>query len=1119
MYHHRRGFQRTTHHLLPFYRHLQRWIIAFAVLSNLLPSVASAQMNGTYTIGPEGIYPTIESAIGALNNSASPQVTGPVTFLIKGGNYTPPAGRYLLGVYSGMSSINRVTFRPDTGATVTISGSISTTIFDLNGGDFFVIDGSNRPGSSSRDWKIINSHTSGSVVRFINGATNNIVRNMVMIGSGSSSTYGVVKFDGTNNGIANADNLIADNLIGDPDGGLRSNAGISMTGSAAAPNIRNTIAENEIINFGYGTSIGYGISISSNNQFVKILHNHIHCTAVKGTDGLYPMYGVYYNNPNTLLDTLRGNRIHDLNTLNPTAAQYGVYILAQGNSPIVIRDNMISLVADQGTLAGVYYNRPDSLYCDYNTIRIGGMASTSTTSYTIYNGGASKLWLRNNILVNKRVATGNGTNRLIHFATLPTTVTSDHNLLVASGASTAVGYRSSVALPTLSLWQKTTGLDIGSLTGGFTFANEAAGDLHIDPDQIFVGESKGIAIAGIAEEFDIDGDRRDGVHPDIGADEGAFNIGSVQLEAPNGGEMLITGEVDTIRWMSMGGRNIRLEYSIDAGITWQDVTGTPTPIPAFLAAYPWRIPEGITNHALFRVFNNDKPQFADTSDREFSIGRAEIKLLAPSGSVSYQINSEVRVTWSRTNVRAINLDYSSDGGVRWERLATGISSNLTGYSFTPPAIPTPLAMVRLVDTDRPWVEARSATPFRILPARTISVDAPAWGDRLLRGSTVEILWNASGIEKVNVLVTTDGGRLWTSVALNVPASQGAVHWNLPNILSTSARVWVQESGGTIFGESSLFAIVDTTIRPPVVKGRLTVLAPNGGESYPSDTTVTLVWSAENIPSGNLLLDYSLDGGVHWAPIATVPTPTRSYRWRVPHDTTHQGLFRVRAAAAAGIVDISDAPWEIRSIPIIPPEPLVVVSPNGGEGWSAGEEEEILWTSPGDILSVAIDFSTDGGASWATIASGVESFGGGRVNSYRWMVPSRTKATASALVRVRDEVDTGRNDISNGAFSISPVLVGGVEGAQGISSLPLTVTNHPNPFLQWTEITWRQPQSGPTLLRIYRPDGELQEMHDLGYVPSGEGRFLYNGRSLSSGLYFYEIRSEEFVGWGRMIVTR
>ncbi len=96
--------------------------------------------------------------------------------------------------------------------------------------------------------------------------------------------------------------------------------------------------------------------------------------------------------------------------------------------------------------------------------------------------------------------------------------------------------------------------------------------------------------------------------------------------------------------------------------------------------------------------------------------------------------------------------------------------------------------------------------------------------------------------------------------------------------------------------------------------------------------------------------------------------------------------------------------------------IVVGAPDGGETLSPGVATDIRWvTVGGDVAEVDLDLSTDGGASWTSIAQGIANTG-----THAWTVPG--SATDRGLVRVRSSDDEGIEDESNASFLIAAAPV-------------------------------------------------------------------------------------------------
>jgi len=95
----------------------------------------------------------------------------------------------------------------------------------------------------------------------------------------------------------------------------------------------------------------------------------------------------------------------------------------------------------------------------------------------------------------------------------------------------------------------------------------------------------------------------------------------------------------------------------------------------------------------------------------------------------------------------------------------------------------------------------------------------------------------------------------------------------------------------------------------------------------------------------------------------------------------------------------------------------LVSPNGGEVWSAETDREITWESY-NIDSMNIEYSLDGGESWHTAIGFVNAASGSAV----WAVPP--VASTSALLRITDTGGGSVYDVSDAPFEIREAMLWG-----------------------------------------------------------------------------------------------
>lgn len=95
-------------------------------------------------------------------------------------------------------------------------------------------------------------------------------------------------------------------------------------------------------------------------------------------------------------------------------------------------------------------------------------------------------------------------------------------------------------------------------------------------------------------------------------------------------------------------------------------------------------------------------------------------------------------------------------------------------------------------------------------------------------------------------------------------------------------------------------------------------------------------------------------------------------------------------------------------------PLTLYSPAGGELWQQGMVYPITWKANG-VTNVNIDYSTDGGTNWISIASNLVASTG----TYNWTIPNTL--SSNCKVKVTNSADATVLAISPAVFTISAVL--------------------------------------------------------------------------------------------------
>ncbi len=498
---------------------------------------------------------------------------------------------------------------------------------------------------------------------------------------------------------------------------------------------------------------------------------------------------------------------------------------------------------------------------------------------------------------------------------------------------------------------------------------------------------------------------------------------SLKLTAPNGGERILAGSTYTIAWNTnfarkaivkrsvvdtKGGKqpdspldisNVKLELSSDEGINWTPIIQSTPNVGTFV----WN-PVANINSALCRIRVSDASgtTASDISDSNFIIYNQvaqSINVKTPNGTEVLTAGGAYDITWNSVSVTAVTIELSTNNGVNWSSIANNVAS--TGfYHWSPiPNVSSTNCKVRISDAVDSLPYALSNSTFSILPSPSVSVLAPIGGENLIGGQEFTILWNSANIATVRIKLTTNNGASWVTAADSVE-SKGTYTWTVPSVNSNLCKIRIEEraTGNPAAESNNTFTIA--TQAPQSI----TITAPNGGEKFPSGTTQSITWTSTSIDT--VKIEFSTDNGVNWQTIVNKTPSTGFYSWSpVPAYSSTNCKVRISSAATGNPFAMS------ANVFTIAPQPAIkVIVPKGGEVWITGSTQTIQWSST-NLTAVRLEFTTNNGASWTTIADSAASTG-----LYTWTIPDLTSTLCK--VRVSNPAGGLPYSISDTNFTIS-----------------------------------------------------------------------------------------------------
>ncbi len=510
-------------------------IIIAVLLSISITSPVIASLSGSYNVGVGQTFTTITDALKAWKDST---ITGDVTLRLMDVNYpseTFPLVCTIPALYSGGGW--NLTIKPV--LQCSIIGNNSTALINIKSINRLTIDGS--ASDTSKDLVIYNtSIASGpSTIRLINGASYNTIKNCIIKGQGNFGHALSIYTSATGSASGNSENLIEHCDITRGQDTVLYNSVYVTASSSSYQNMNNIIRHCNIYNFYMA-----GVTVGSYSPNTTITECNIYSTTPQLSQY---MYGIYtFGSGQGLIATQ--NRIGGFIPYYPggTSSQLGMYLTATLTTDTnTIANNFIYLnstaTPDNNNIYGIGVGGPVNTNYNifYNSIYLAGTAANGLSAGIARN--RANLNIKNNIVFNDRTG-GSGASYCIFDSTGVPGVTSDYNdlyVLTPSSNSQYVGYRNGINYDSLTNWQNATNLDSNSISINPDFVSTT--DLHINPLSSNVNN---LATPFVAITNDFDGDARNPLTPDIGADEYApYNPHSIFASAIGPGTITPSGVV------------------------------------------------------------------------------------------------------------------------------------------------------------------------------------------------------------------------------------------------------------------------------------------------------------------------------------------------------------------------------------------------------------------------------------------------------------------------------------------------------------------------------------------------------------------------------------------------
>ncbi len=279
--------------------------------------------------------------------------------------------------------------------------------------------------------------------------------------------------------------------------------------------------------------------------------------------------------------------------------------------------------------------------------------------------------------------------------------------------------------------------------------------------------------------------------------------------------------------------------------------------------------------------------------------------------------------------------------------------------------------------------------------RSLRIISPNGGENWTVGDCDTIRWTWTGaVTRVKIDYSTNLGGTWTIIDA-ATTCDSLYAWNVPNTPSNQVLVKITDADST--------PVTDVSDNSFNLNSIINVTYPVGGESLATGSRANITWHGSK-GIAKVKIEYSTNGGSSWQQIIAQTQNDSVFPWNVPNTPSNQCRIRVTDVDVAGTNAMSPSNFTIAAR-------ITVVSPNGGENFTVGSNQNITWTSPAGVSLVKIEYSTNSGSTWVIITSSAPNNG-----IYVWEVPNTP--SGQCRVKVTDFNNSITTDMSDSDFNIS-----------------------------------------------------------------------------------------------------
>ncbi len=305
---------------------------------------------------------------------------------------------------------------------------------------------------------------------------------------------------------------------------------------------------------------------------------------------------------------------------------------------------------------------------------------------------------------------------------------------------------------------------------------------------------------------------------------------------------------------------------------------------------------------------------ASTLAYSISSETSSIALTDPNGGETWQAGTSQTISWAYTGNPGSSVKIELYKGSSLNRTIT-LSTPLArgSYAWT---IPSDVSygtdyLIKITSTSSSTSDMSDGY-FTINAAPAfITVVSPNGGQNWQAGSTQTIAWTYVGNPGSYVKIELyRGSSLNRTVTSSTPLASGSYAWTIPSDVSYGTDYLIKitsTSSSTSDISDSYFAI-----NAAPVQGSITVISPNGGQTYKAESTQTITWTSAGNPGSYVKIELLKSSVLNRTISSRASMGSGSFAWKIHTKQTPGSDYRIRITSTsdATVKDTSDADFTV-----------------------------------------------------------------------------------------------------------------------------------------------------------------------------------------------------------------